>query len=401
MTQRRILVASLSSLMLLAGVSLLPSCGGGAGQQQMAGQGTPELPVRTLAISDFSIDNSYPAVIRGEDDAEIRPKVSGFITKVFVSEGQSVRAGQPLFQLDDVTFRAAVSQASASLNSAQATLATARLNYKNSEELLSKNIISQSNFEEVSNALRSAEAGVEVAKANLVSARENLSFCTVTSPVSGAVGSINYRVGNLVSPQSAMALTQVSNTKQAFVYFSLSERDLRAYTAQAGEASDPVKLFPKVRLRLADGSDYGQEGTVRGISGVIDRTTGSVSLRVDFPNADGRLRSGGVGTILVPAQTTGAIQVPQSATVEMLHKKFVYLLGEGNKVVFSEITVSPYNDGQTYTVLSGLKVGDRIVTAGTTSLREGMEIKPLSEAEYAAKQEAIQKQMMGHQPAGK
>lgn len=399
MTQRRLITTSLSALLLLAGVSLMPSCGSGAGQEQAAHQETPELPVRTLASSDFSLDNSYPAVIRGEEDAEIRPKVSGFITKVFVNEGQPVRVGQPLFQLDDVSFRAAVSQATASLSSAQASLATARLNYQNSQELLSKNIISQSNFEEVANALRSAEAGVEVAKANLTSARENLSYCTVTSPVSGVIGSINYRVGNLVSPQSAMALTQVSNTKVAYVYFSLSERDLRTYTQGAGASEDLRKRFPKVRLRLADGSDYGEEGSVNGISGVIDPSTGAVSLRVDFPNAEGRLRSGGVGTILVPAQTTGAIQVPQSATIEMLHKKFVYTVGEGNKVQFTEITVSPYDDGQSYTVTAGLKIGDRIVTAGTTTIKEGMTIRPLSEAEYAAKQEAIQKQMMGAQQA--
>lgn len=399
MTQRRLLVASLSTFVLLATMSLLPSCGSETGQQQMAQQGAPELPVRTVSTSDFSVDNTYPAVIRGEDDAEIRPKVSGFITKVFVTEGQVVRAGQTLFQLDDVTFRAAVSQAQASLNAAQASLATARLNHKNSEELLRKNIISQSAFDEVSNALRSAEANVEVAKAALTSARENLSFCTITSPVAGVIGSINYRIGNLVSPQSAMALTQVANTKQAFVYFSLSERDFRAYTAGATASEDLRKLFPKVRLRLADGSELGVEGTVSGISGVIDRTTGSVSLRVDFPNADGRLRSGGVGTILLPAQTLGAIQVPQSATIEMLHKKFVYTVGQDGKVQFTEISVSPYDDGQSYTVTSGLKVGDRVVTAGTTTLREGMEIKAISEEAYAAKQAAIQKQMMSQQPA--
>ena len=233
-----------------------------------------------------------------------------------------------------------------------------------------------------------------VAKANLTAARENLSFCTVSSPVAGVVGSINYRVGNLVSPQSTQALTQVSNTKQAFVYFSLSERELRSYTG--GQVSgDLTALFPKVSLTLADGSSYPEEGTVKGVSGVIDRTTGSVTLRVDFPNAAGQLRSGGVGTVHLPARTTAAILVPQSATVEMLHKKFVYTLGSDGKVKFTEITVSPYDDGQSYTVTSGLKVGDRIVTAGTTTLREGMEIKALSEAEYAARQEAIQKQMMG------
>ena len=120
---------------------------------------------------------------------------------------------------------ASSSQATASLSAAQASLATAQLNQRNSQDLLAKNIISQSNYEEVSNALKSAEANVAVAKAALVSARENLSYCTVTSPVSGVIGSINYRVGNLVSPQSASPLTQVSNTRQAYVCISRSETE--------------------------------------------------------------------------------------------------------------------------------------------------------------------------------
>ena len=213
MTHRRIVITSLS--LALVGLLGLSACGGSGEQAQQGAQGTPELPVRTLASSDFSVDNSYPAVIRGEDDAEIRPKVSGFITKVLVREGQAVRPGQALFQLDVVTYRAAVNQAAASLSSAQAALSTAQLNERNSKELLAKNIISTSAYEEVANALSSAQAGVAVAKANLTAARENLSFCTVSSPVAGVVGSINYRVGNLVSPQSAQALTQVSNTREA------------------------------------------------------------------------------------------------------------------------------------------------------------------------------------------
>ena len=156
MTHRRLTVSCLSLLLLTAGITLLPACSSQSAQQGQA-QGPQELPVRTLSAGDFSADNSYPAVIRGEDDAEIRPKVSGFITKVYVTEGQSVKAGQPLFHLDDVTYRAAVSQATASLSAAQASLATAQLNQRNSQDLLAKNIISQSNYEEVANALKSAE----------------------------------------------------------------------------------------------------------------------------------------------------------------------------------------------------------------------------------------------------
>ena len=138
-------------LFLTSSTFFLSSCSS-TKTEQGQGAAVQELPVRTLTAGDFSTDNSYPAVIRGEDDAEIRPKVSGFITKVFVTEGQSVKAGQPLFQLDDVTYRAAVSQATASLSAARAALATAQLNQRNSRDLLAKNIISSSNYEEVSPA---------------------------------------------------------------------------------------------------------------------------------------------------------------------------------------------------------------------------------------------------------
>lgn len=400
MNLRRHSFSALALLALAGSLSLLASCSKGQGAQGQGAQGPLEVPVRTLSTQEFSIDNSFPAVIRGEDDAEIRPKVTGFITKVFVSEGQRVRAGQPLFQLDDVTFRAAVSQASASLTSAKASLATAQLNYRNSQDLLSKNIISQSNMDEVTNALHSAEAGVAVAQANLTSARENLSFTTVVAPVAGVVGSINYRVGNLVSPQSAQALTQVSNTSQAYVYFSLSESQLSALAPGATTEAEIAQRFPQVRLRLSDGSEFPSLGTVRGVSGVVDRSTGAVSLRVDFPNAQGRLRSGAVGTIYVPTTHDNAILVPQSATVEVLHKKFVYTLGSDNKVHYTEITVSPIDDGQNYTVLTGLKAGDKIVVAGTAALSDGADVKALTEEAYKAKQEAIQKQMMSAQGQG-
>lgn len=395
MMRRHPFTTSLSLWLVALGLGILtPSCSKGQGDAQHQ-EGTLELPVRTLTVADFTLDNSYPAVIRGEEDAEIRPKVSGFITKVFIKEGERVRAGQPLFQLDDVTFRAAVTQASASLSAAEASLATARLNYKNSQDLLAKNIISQSGFDEVANALKSAEANLEMAKANLVSARENLSFCTVTSPVTGVVGAVNYTSGNLVGPQSTPALAQVSGRSLVYVYFSISERQFLSLSKGGTSEAELAKHFPPLRLRLADGSIYPETGVVKGISGVVDRTTGSISLRVDFPNPHGVLRSGGTGTILVPTQTQGAILVPQTSVVEMLHKKFVYTVDKDGKLTFTEITVSPVDDGQNYTVTSGLKAGDRILVAGTTGVKEGDIIKPLSEEDYAKQQEAIKQQMMG------
>ena len=214
MTRRHLIATSLYLVLTITGFSiLLSSCS--KGQETNSPDKVQELPVRTLVASDFSLDNSYPAVFYGENDAEIRPKVSGLIKKVYIDEGQRVRVGEPLFQLDDVTYRAAASQASASLSAAEASLATARLNYKNSQDLLAKNIISQSNFDEVANALKSAEANLEMAKANLITARESLSYCTVTSPVAGVVGAVHYTSGNLVGPETA--LTQVSSAGLVYV----------------------------------------------------------------------------------------------------------------------------------------------------------------------------------------
>ena len=392
MTRRHLIAASLYLMLTITGFSiLLSSCS--KGQETNSPDKVQELPVRTLVASDFSLDNSYPAVFSGENDAEIRPKVSGLIKKVYIDEGQRVRVGEPLFQLDDVTYRAAASQASASLSAAEASLATARLNYKNSQDLLAKNIISQSNFDEVANALKSAEANLEMAKANLISARESLSYCTVTSPVAGVVGAVRYTSGNLVGPETA--LTQVSSTGLVYVYFSISERQFLALSKGGTSEAELAKNFPPLRLRLADGSIYPEKGIVKGITGVIDRTTGSISLRVDFPNPNGLLRSGGTGTILVPTQTQGAILIPQTSVVEMLHKKFVYTVDKDGKLTFTEITVSPIDDGQNYTVTSGLKAGDQILIAGTTGVKEGDIIKPLTEEAYAKQQEAIKQQMMG------
>ena len=392
MTRRHLIATSLSLMLTAMGFSaFISSCSKGQGANSQAE--VPELPVRTLATSDFSLDNSYPAVFYGENDAEIHPKVSGLIKKVYIDEGQRVRVGEPLFQLDDVTYRAAASQASASLSAAEASLATARLNYKNSQDLLAKNIISQSNFDEVANALKSAEANLEMAKANLISARESLSYCTVTSPVAGVVGAVRYTSGNLVGPETA--LTQVSSTGLVYVYFSISERQFLALSKGGTSEAELAKNFPPLRLRLADGSIYPEKGIVKGITGVIDRTTGSISLRVDFPNPNGLLRSGGTGTILVPTQTQGAILIPQTSVVEMLHKKFVYTVDKDGKLTFTEITVSPIDDGQNDTVTSGLKAGDQILIAGTTGVKEGDIIKPLTEEAYAKQQEAIKQQMMG------
>jgi membrane fusion protein (multidrug efflux system) len=369
-------------MILIAALSAVLVACGGKGNMKM---GDNEYPVRTISTQVSALQNSYPATIKGMQDIEIRPKVQGFITKLCVKEGQSVSAGQLLFVLDNVTYAEAAKQAQAAVKSAQAQLATARLTYNNNVQLHKENVIGDYQLQSAANALASANAALAQARANYLAAKQNLDYCYVKSPSAGVIGDLPYRVGALVSSSSAQPLTTVSNINTMYVYFSMTEKQLLDMTRKSGSTAKVVAEYPDVKLKLADGSEYAYSGHVSAVSGVINQTTGSVSMRADFTNPQHLLKSGGSGTILVPVVNHDAIVIPQDAVSQVQDKYFVYILQSNNKVKYSEITVSETNDGQNYVVTTGLKVGDRIAVAGVSALSDGMEIKPITEAQYAAK----------------
>ncbi len=371
----------MKKLMTIAALAaVLVSCGGGNPDFS-----DNEYAVRTIGSADASLESTYPAIFKGQQDVEIRPKVAGFITRINVKEGQTVGAGQVLFEIDNVTYKAQVNQAKAAVTSAQTQVATAKLTYDNAKKLFDKHVIGDYELQSSKNAYEVAVAALGQAQANLAAAQENLSYCFVKAPTSGVVGSLPYKVGALVSSSSAQALTTISNGSQVEVYFSLTEKDVLEMTRQHGSLQAAIAQYPAVTLRLADGTEYGSKGKVVKGSGVIDPTTGSTSLIAVFPNPQHLLKSGGSGTIVKPYTANGAIIIPQEATVEIQDKHFVYLVGKDNKVKSIEVGVNPQNDGQNYIITSGLKKGDKIVIQGVSSLNEGMEIKPLTEAEYAKK----------------
>ena len=368
---------------IVAVAAMLVSCGGG--KQGKPDFGDNEYAVRTIGVSNADLESSYPATFKGMQDVEIRPKVSGFITKIFVKEGQQVGAGQVLFTVDNVTYKAAVNQAQAAVTAAQSQLNTAKLTYENAQKLHEKNVIGDYELQASKNQYESAQAALGQAKAGLISAREQLSFCTVKSPTSGVVGSLPYKVGALVSASIQVPFTTISNGSNVDVYFSLNEKEVMELVRKEGSLQAAIAQMPAVKLQLADGSIYGSEGKVVKASGVVDATTGSVSLIAAFPNPQQLITSGGSGKVIMPRQATGAIIIPQDACVEVQDKYFVYKVGKDNKVKYSEITVDTQNDGQNYIVTSGLTKGERIVVYGVNQLSEGMEIKPISEADYAKK----------------
>ncbi|HEY9550756.1 MAG TPA: efflux RND transporter periplasmic adaptor subunit [Prevotella sp.] len=358
--------------------TVLVSCGGGNSMKM----GDNQYPVRAVGTSNADMKVTYPATIKGIQDVEIRPKVSGFITKVCVHEGQSVGAGQLLFVIDNETYQSAVRQAQAAVNTSRAQLNTAKLTYDNNKKLFDKNIIGQYELSTALNSYETAKATLAQAQASLASAKEMLSFCYVKSPTSGVVGSLPFKEGALVSASSVEPLTTVSNISTMEVYFSMTEKDIMNLTKKSGGIAAAIADYPQVKLQLADGTIYNHPGKVVKASGVIDAATGSVSMIARFANPEKLLKSGGSGQIVVPTNDANAIMIPQDATSEVQDKVFVYLVGKDNKVKYTEIKINPQNDGKTYIVTSGLSVGDRIVTKGITKLADGMEIKPITEEQY-------------------
>lgn len=366
---------------LLSGATLITmtSCGGSQQQQQAP---APQIATMTVALNNSEIENSFPATIKGKTDIDIRPQVTGFITKVHVDEGQRVHKGEVLFTLDQVQYQAAVEQAQASVNAAQTAVNTAKMTADTKRRLLDKNIISQYEYQLADNDLQTARASLAQAQAALTTARKNLAYTVVTAPSDGVVGSIPNREGSLASPSSAQPLTTVSDNSQIYAYFSLTEKDLLGLTGNGSRTLQAaIDSMPDVKLRLADGTIFPNSGKVATVSGVIDGSTGAATVRALFNNTNGMLRSGSTGAVLIPSTHSNVIVVPQKATFELQDRRFAYVVNDSNVVRSVPITVDANSDGKNYVVTSGLKPGDKIAVEGVgTSLKDGMTITPVDAA---------------------
>ena len=380
--KRRLFTASVSVAAVLFLCLSLNSCGK---QDQQRGQQIKELAVITLSGADVELSSSYPAVIKGKQDIEIRPQVSGFITRLAVDEGSVVKKGQTLFIIDPVQYEEAANAARATVQVAKANVATAELTAQNKRELAKNNIIGAYELQMAENSLLSSKAVLAQANAQLISAEKNLSYTRVSSPSDGVVGSIPFRVGSLVSPSIATPLTTVSDISEMYAYFSMTERQLLGYTSTGTSSKDILNTMPAVKLKLIDGNLYADSGKVETMSGVIDQATGSVSIRARFPNKNHILRSGGTGTVVIPAKMANCIVVPQKATFEIQDKRFVYVVDEQSTIKSTPIEIFTLDDGKNFVVTSGLKAGDKIVVEGISSLKDGMQIKAVTPDQAAAK----------------
>ena len=392
--KNRYLLSMKSRIVLFAFcVALLSSCGNKGNDTGKA----PEYAVQELQKTTANLTTAYPATIKGKQDVEIRPMVSGFITKLHVDEGATVRKGQVLFSIDPVQYQAAVNSAKAAVETAKAAVNTQELTVNNKRELNKKNIISNYDLQMAENQLAQTKAQLAQAEAQLVNAKNNLSYTSVTSPSDGVVGSIPYRVGSLVSPSVATPLTTVADISEMYAYFSMTERQLLSQIREGGSTKEILEKMPDVQLQLIDGTMYADSGRVETISGVIEQKTGSVTMRALFPNQRNVLRSGSTGNVVFPNPMTDVIMIPQSATTEIQDKKFVFVVQPDNTLKNTEIQVFKLNDGKYYYVTEGLKAGDKVVMEGVQNLRDGAAITPITPAEKEAEyQKALKDQKEGN-----
>lgn len=376
------------------GLSVLTACGGGQGGMKM---GDNQFAVEAVKATSSNQSEQYPATIKGLQDIEVRPQVSGLIVKLCVDEGATVRKGQALFQIDPIQYKAAYDQAAASVKSAKANLETITATERNKKMLHDQKIISDFEYQTAVNNLLTAKANLAQAEAAYTAAKQNLDFCTVKSPSDGVIGTFPYRIGALVSPSISEPLTTVSEIGDMYVYFSMTEKQLLDLTRAGGTLKEQLEKMPAVKLQLADGTMYDAEGKIDAVSGVIDQTTGSVSMRAIFPNKQNILRSGGMANVVFPYTMSEIILIPQTATQEIQDKKFVYVLQPDSTLKHTEIQISNLNDGKNYIVTGGLKEGDQIVVEGVQTLQDGQKISPITVAQKEAKyQQALQDQRDGN-----
>jgi membrane fusion protein (multidrug efflux system) len=365
----------------LVGCLTLSSCGGGKDGQAASRPAEEALAYKVLELQprQGTLYVDYPASIQGQQNIEIRPKVDGYIEKIFVDEGSIVTRGQLLFKINAPQYEQEVRTAEAGIKTAEADLALARMQVNKVKPLVQKDIISKYELESAEYTQQSKAAALAQAKAALVNARVNLGYTTITSPVNGVVGSVPYKLGSLVSGTTTEPLTTVYNTANVYAYFALNEKqllDLNRDSSGVRSLKAVINKMPDVSLILSDGTTYEHKGRVETVNGLINTATGAANVRADFANPRGLIRSGSSASVRIPAIIKSAMLVPQSATYELQDKRFVYVVDAQNKIKNVAVQVMDNTAGQFYVVTKGLKAGDKIILESSGNLPDGTTIKP-------------------------
>lgn len=373
-------------ILSLLGLISLISCDQKPQQQAMP---APAVPVVEVVSRDFTAYQSFPVSIEGKVNNAVRAKISGYITQVFVDEGQFVTAGQPLFKLetnvqaqDANAAQAAIGAAQANINSAQAAVNAAQVEVDKLIPLVEKNIISsvqletaKANLARTQSQLQQAKASYSQAQAGFSAVQANIDFGVVRSPISGVVGAINFREGSLVGPADQTPITTVSQVGEVYAYFSMNESEYLNFLEANSGATVKEKLnnLPEVELELANGQAYSEKGKIQTVTGQINPQTGTIQFRASFKNEAGLLSNGNSGVVKIPKTYENATLVPESATFEQ--QGLVYVYKVVNDSVQSARVGVVDRANNIAMVDSGVQKGDKVIAKGTGKLKPGMEVQ--------------------------
>ncbi|SDD13457.1 efflux RND transporter periplasmic adaptor subunit [Pedobacter soli] len=364
--------ASLYNILAISTIALVAACGTSANDNVMQQEASPEVEFITLSTGNAGIEKKYPGTIEGKVNVDIKAQATGYLAAIYVKEGDYVKSGQTLFRIKGDALNAQISNSEAALSAALANQATAKLEVEKTKPLVAGKVVTDIQLQTAESNFKATVAAVAQAKAALKAAQINADFSVIKAPVSGYIGRIPNRIGNLVTPADTNPMTTLSEIDEVYVYFAMSDADYLRIL-KAGKSNS--EKITGVDLILSDGTLYGIKGKLETASGNIDRTTGTISMKAIFPNPDKFLRSGGSVRVVINTALSSVMTIPMASVKDIQDKFFVYTLGDSNKVNMQPMEIAG-KSGQNYLVKSGLKSGDRIATNNIEILAQGMVVKP-------------------------
>ncbi|WP_316801237.1 efflux RND transporter periplasmic adaptor subunit [Pedobacter frigidisoli] len=330
-----------------------------------------EIPVLKLEAQDTSLTNDYVADIQAVKNVEVRSRMRGFIDRVLVDEGEEVKQGQLLFQLNNREYAIALNKAKANLASALSSASIAGVELERIRTLVDKKVISPSELSLGEAKLSEAESRIKTAKAMIDDANQKLTYARVRAPFSGRIDLLPLKAGSLV--EEGALLTTVSDTRQMYAYFDVSENEYLQFVRNGKGRFDHDK---ETTLILSDGSIYPVKGKIQTHENSFSDHTGSIAFRAMFNNPNHILKHGVSGKIRLNSQLRGSVLVPQKSVFEIQDKSYVFVLDQNNTVKMRSFVPKLSLSGY-YVVGSGLKPGEIIVYEGVQELRDGKVIKPV------------------------
>ena len=361
---------SIKLTLMLSTVAVLASCG-----VDMPKETQSSFETLTVKTSDIELPYKFSARMKGQNDVTVMPQVSGQLIKICVAEGQQVKRGQTLFVIDSRNAQLELEAAQANLQAALAQENSAKLEYESNKNLYDKRIVSSYMLNNSENSYKQAQASVAQARASVSRAKVNLGFCTITASVSGVIGEIPVRVGDQVSP--ATQLTMLSGNTTMDAEFSLTESIIEGMVQEGINIADKEKYLanlPPATFVMKNGTEYPHKGRIVSMSGVVNAATGSLTLKVSFPNPEGHLYSGIQGTVVILLGEKDVVVVPQNAVVRLQDKSIVYKVQADSTATAIDVTTADTGNGKDFIITSGLNVGDRIVTTGANNVTEGLKV---------------------------